>query len=163
MCVVNLNTRVMCIFTRKYMKLYFFLMVYIYLKIHILQNPAQMATHGSGFCPRFRNPTDSLLFPNNVAKKIRLEVENLPRQVRLEVFFFSLHFFYVSNKTIMSTIGENRRETWEISKSSVRITLNSWFFWIHQYGMCSRSLYLIYMFSHSGKSCWLSLYDKYWG
>lgn len=41
-----------------------------------------MATHGSGFCPRFRNPTEPLLFANNVPKRIRLEVENLPRQVK---------------------------------------------------------------------------------
>ncbi|ODM99641.1 Plexin-B [Orchesella cincta] len=49
--------------------------------LHMMhQNPAQMATHGSGFCPRFRNPTEPLLFANNNPKRIRLEVENLPRQ-----------------------------------------------------------------------------------
>ena len=56
------------------------------------QNPAQMTSHGAAFCPRFRNPVDTLLFPNNMAKKIKLEVENLPRQVSWIMIMVSLIF-----------------------------------------------------------------------
>jgi len=65
------------------------------------QNPAQMATHGSGFCPRFRSPVEPLLIPNNVPRKIRLEVENLPRQVKCIAIFYkfllesTMEFLYV--------------------------------------------------------------------
>lgn len=50
--------------------------------LHMMhQNPAQMSNHGSGFCPRFRNSPDQLLFPNNVARRMRVEMENLPKQI----------------------------------------------------------------------------------
>ncbi|CAG7724457.1 unnamed protein product [Allacma fusca] len=49
--------------------------------LHMMhQNPAQMATHGSGFCPRFKDTSEPLLLPNDMTKKIRLEIEHLPRQ-----------------------------------------------------------------------------------
>ncbi|GLH11402.1 Uncharacterized protein GBIM_16186 [Gryllus bimaculatus] len=41
-------------------------------------NPAQLATHGASFCPRFHSPTGDILLPNNVPKEIVLEVDNLP-------------------------------------------------------------------------------------
>ncbi|XP_052127793.1 plexin-B [Frankliniella occidentalis] len=41
-------------------------------------NPAHLTHHGANFCPRFKAPKEKILRPNNVAKEILLEVENLP-------------------------------------------------------------------------------------
>lgn len=43
-----------------------------------MQNPAHLTHHGANFCPRFKAPKEKILRPNNVAKEILLEVENLP-------------------------------------------------------------------------------------
>jgi len=45
---------------------------------HLFQNPARLTNHGPKFCPRFRQPKEKIHQPNNVAKEIVLEVENLP-------------------------------------------------------------------------------------
>ncbi|KAF4532611.1 hypothetical protein B566_EDAN013516 [Ephemera danica] len=41
-------------------------------------NPAQFPTQGANHCPKFRQPEETILLPNNVPKEIKLQVENLP-------------------------------------------------------------------------------------
>ncbi|KAF2368829.1 IPT domain [Trinorchestia longiramus] len=42
------------------------------------QNPAQLSTHGAGFCPRFWRKEDELLAPDGAPTELSLSVRNLP-------------------------------------------------------------------------------------
>ncbi len=46
----------------------------------LLQNPAHLMTHGAGYCPKLRRPSDvqDVLVPSGVARELVLEAENLP-------------------------------------------------------------------------------------